>query len=109
MLVDVSDDGDVTQVPRQGAACDAVRRIDPNESCPWHVQNRLEVPVDELAIILVDLRFVAKPEGRPPPRDVVVAGDRDDATYLSGIANECCSALEFAGSRALGQIAGNRH
>src|SRR5438067_949517 len=109
MLVDVTDDGDVAQIPGQGATRDAVRRIDPDKSRARYVQQRLQISVDEPAVILVDIRLVTEAERRFPPGDVVIAGDGDDAAHPSRIPNERCGALKLARSRPLGEIAGNRH
>src|SRR5256714_15018797 len=106
MLVDVTDDGDVAQVPCQRATRDTVGGIDPDECRAGHVQYRLQIPVDEFAVILVYTGLMTEAEWRFPPGDVMVARNGDDAAHFLCVPDERCCALKFPGASALGEITG---
>src|SRR5438105_2355555 len=81
--------------------------VDPDESRARYVEDWLEVPVDELAVILVHTRLVAEAERRSPPGDIVIARNGYHATHFLRVADEDGRALEFSRARALGEIAGD--
>ena len=83
--------------------------VDPDERRPRNVENRLQIPIDESAIVLVDLRLVAEAKRRFPPRDVVVAGNCDDPAHPSSVTHECSCPLKLPGSGALGEITRYHH
>ena len=107
MLVDVADDGDVPQVPCQRAARDAVRGVDADQRHSRNVHDRLQVLVDELAIVAVHVGLVAEAQWRLPPGDIVIARYGYHPAHLPGVADEHCGALEFSRPRALTEIAGD--
>src|SRR5438874_13078398 len=81
-----------------------MRSVDADERRARNVENRLQIPIDEFAIVLVDLRLVSEAKGRFPPRDVVIARDGDDPAHPLGVAHERRRPLKLTSSGALSKI-----
>src|SRR5437764_8762472 len=108
VLMDVTDDGDVAHVPGERAPGDSVRGVEADKSRPRHMQHRLQIPIDEATIVLVDLPSISDAERRPPPFDIMIAGNRDHPAHLLRVANERRRALKFARASPLRKIARDR-
>src|SRR5437667_6744664 len=104
MILDVSHYCDIAEVPGQSAARDSMSSVDPDERRPRNVENRLQIPIDESAIVLIDLRLVAEAKRRFPPRDIMVAGNCDDPAHPFSVTHECSCPLKLPSSGALGEI-----
>src|SRR3982751_5985842 len=103
----VADDRDVAQVPGEGASRDALRRIEPDNRRAGNAQHRLEILVDEAAVVRQHREWVPEAERGLPPRDVMIAGNDDDLAEALRMLEEYARALELARPRALREVAGD--
>jgi hypothetical protein len=99
---------EMSRVPGEGLANDALRRVESDERRAGDAQHRLDVVADVRAILPVHPHRIAESQRSVPPGDVVIAGHADDlrARDLRAL-HEGPGALKFPGTRALRDVPGN--
>ena len=105
----VTDDAQVTHVPRQCPAGDAVTGVQPDEARASDIEHGLDVGIDERAIVGVQGIGIAKAHRRVPPGHIMIAWHHDRLADLAGIAKKHLRPLELSRARALTDVSTDRH